>query len=164
MGQPVVHFEIGCRNNAAAQIFYGKLFDWKMTPYGPAAMVATGSAAGIQGHINSLGHEPHNYVTVYVQVDDLPTYLDKANQLGGKTLVPATEVPGMGHFAWFADPEGNIIGLWKPVAPPAPPDQTAGQRAAKTRKLRSAGRKAALTKKRRAAGKKAARTKKWAKV
>jgi predicted enzyme related to lactoylglutathione lyase len=116
MGQPVVHFEIGCRDAAKTQAFYAKLFDWKIEPYGPAGMISTGQSIGIQGHINCLGHEPHNYVTVYAQVDDLQTYLDKAGKLGGKTLVPPTDVPGMGKFAWLADPEGTIIGLWKPAA------------------------------------------------
>jgi predicted enzyme related to lactoylglutathione lyase len=60
-----------------------------------------------------LGHEPFHYVTVYVQVDDLPAYLKKAESLGGKTLVPPVEIP-QGSFAWFADPDGNTIGLWKP--------------------------------------------------
>ncbi len=27
--------------------------------------------AGIGGHISALGHEPHNYVTFYAQVNDL---------------------------------------------------------------------------------------------
>jgi predicted enzyme related to lactoylglutathione lyase len=116
MGQPVVHFEIGCKNVGKLQDFYGKLFDWKFSAHGPAAMVNTGQTTGIQGHINALGHEPHNYVTVYVQVDDLQACLDKAAKLGGKTMVPPTEVPGMGRFAWLKDPEGTIIGLWKPVA------------------------------------------------
>jgi predicted enzyme related to lactoylglutathione lyase len=118
MGQPVVHFEIGFRNAAKAADFYSKLFDWKFQPMGPtpAQMVATGSATGIQGHINQLGHEPHNYVTVYVQVEDLAASLKKAEALGGKTLVPPTDVPGMGKFAWLADPEGTIVGLWKPIA------------------------------------------------
>jgi hypothetical protein len=115
MGQPVVHFEIGCRNSPKTQEFYTKLFDWKIEQHGPAGMISTGQNLGIQGHISALGHEPHNYLTVYVQVDDLQAYLNRAGKLGGKTLVPPTEVPGMGHFAWLADPEGTIIGLWKPV-------------------------------------------------
>lgn len=119
MGQPVVHFEIGCRNSAATQEFYARLFDWKIEQMGPAGMIDTGTTAGIMGHINSLGHEPHQYVTVYVEVDDIEAYLHKASLLGGKTLVPVTPVPGMGHFAWFADIEGNAIGLWKPSAPAA---------------------------------------------
>jgi hypothetical protein len=39
-------------------------------------------------------------------------YLDKAATLGRKTLVPPVEIP-TGTFAWFADPDGNTIGLWK---------------------------------------------------
>lgn len=113
MGQPVVHFEIGCRDISKTADFYGKLFDWKITAHGPAAMIATGQSLGIQGHLTALGHEPHRYVTVYVQVEDLPGYLDKVAKLGGKTLVPPVEIPE-GTFAWFADPEGNTIALWKP--------------------------------------------------
>jgi predicted enzyme related to lactoylglutathione lyase len=29
MPHPVVHFEIGCRDSAKTQEFYGKLFNWK---------------------------------------------------------------------------------------------------------------------------------------
>jgi len=113
MGQPVIHFEIGCRDQAKTSEFYAKLFDWKIHQASPAAMILTGSAEGVQGHITSLGHEPHNYVTVYVQVDDLQAYLDKAATLGGKTLVPPVEIP-TGRFAWMADPDGNIVGLMEP--------------------------------------------------
>jgi uncharacterized protein len=116
MGQPVVHFEIGCRDKEKTEEFFSKLFDWKIERMGPGCMISTGSEAGINGHITSLGHEPHNYVTVYVQVDDLQTYLDKAGTLGGKTLVPPVEIPGQGSFAWLADPDGNVIGLWKTEA------------------------------------------------
>jgi uncharacterized protein len=113
MGQPVIHFEIGCRDSAKTADFFARLFDWQMQAMGPATMVNTGAASGIQGHISSLGHEPFNYTTFYVQVDDVQAYLDKATSLGGKTVVPPVEIP-TGTFAWFADPEGNTIGLWKP--------------------------------------------------
>jgi predicted enzyme related to lactoylglutathione lyase len=115
MGQPVVHFEIGCRDSAKLRGFYERLFGWTTTPAGPAQMVDTKAGSGINGHFNSLGHEPHNYVLFYVQVDDLAASLKKAQELGGSTLLPPTEVPNMGHFAWFRDPEGTVVGLWKPV-------------------------------------------------
>ena len=110
MGSPVVHFEIGCRNKSKTAKFYQDLFGWSMFDTPTAAMIDTapGNApttpgqppkVGINGHINSLGHEPHNYVTIYAQVDDLKASLDKAGKLGGKTLVPPTDVPGMGKFA-----------------------------------------------------------------
>ena|SRR5271165_4554986 len=110
MGNPVGHFEIGCRDSKKTQEFYSKLFDWKITEAGPAAMISTGS--GIGGHITALEHEPHNYTIFYVEVDDVQAYLDKAKQLGGNVLVPPVDIP-TGTFAWMGDPEGNTVGLWK---------------------------------------------------
>jgi predicted enzyme related to lactoylglutathione lyase len=109
----VVHFEIGCKDIPKTQEFYGKLFDWKIQAAGPAAMIETGGTGGIQGHITALGHEPHNYVTVYVEVDDIGAYLEKAQGLGGKKIVGPIDIP-TGSFAWMADPEGTVIGLFKP--------------------------------------------------
>jgi uncharacterized protein len=116
MGQPVVHFEIGCRDKAKTEAFFRELFGWSINEMGPASMIDTGSGAGsgIQGHITALGHEPHHYTIFYVQVDDVPAALAKAESLGGKTVVPPVTIPN-GTFAWFADPEGNTIGLWKPA-------------------------------------------------
>jgi predicted enzyme related to lactoylglutathione lyase len=115
MGKPVVHFEIGCTNSARTAEFFSKLFDWKMEASGgPATMINTGATSGIQGHISSLGHEPHHYVTIYVDVDDVQAYLDKAVALGGKILVPPVTIPN-GTFAWFSDLDENIIALWKPA-------------------------------------------------
>lgn len=114
MGRPVVHFEIGCRDAAATGHFYQQLFDWTTTPMGPALGIQTGSEAGIGGHISSLGHEPHNFVTVYVDVEDLEASCRHAEELGGRTVVPPTEIgAGMGRFAWIADPEGTTMGLWQ---------------------------------------------------
>ena len=112
MSQPVVHFEIGCRDQARTVAFFSELFDWKMQPAGPATMINTNASSGIHGHITSLGHEPLQYTIFYVEVDDVQAYLDKAETLGGKTLVPPVDIP-TGTFAWFADPGGNTIGLWK---------------------------------------------------
>jgi predicted enzyme related to lactoylglutathione lyase len=113
MGKPVVHFEIGCKDKATTSAYYSELFDWKMSDMGPATMIDTAAGSGIQGHMTALGHEPHHYTIFYVQVDDVQAYLDKAAALGGKTIVPPVHIP-TGTFAWFADPEGNTIGLWKP--------------------------------------------------
>ena len=61
-----MHFEIGCRDKARTAEFFSKLFDWNTQEAGPATMIDTGAGSGINGHITSLGHEPHNYVTIYV--------------------------------------------------------------------------------------------------
>jgi predicted enzyme related to lactoylglutathione lyase len=75
-----------------------------------ATLIGTGSDIG--GHITALGHEPHNYTIFYVKVDDVKACLERASSLGGKTLVPPVAIP-TGTFAWFADPEGNTIGLFQ---------------------------------------------------
>lgn len=116
MGQPVVHFEIGCRDQGKTAAFFGALFGWETSAMGPATMIDTkGGPHGIQGHISALGHEPHKYTIFYVEVDDIPAALAKAESLGGKTIVPPVAIP-TGTFAWFADPEGNTVGLWTPKA------------------------------------------------
>ena len=112
MPNPVVHFEIGCRDREKTAAFYQQLFDWQMTPGEMATDIRTGASDPVTGHIVSLGHEPHNYTIFYVKVADVKVYLDKAISLGGKMLVPPVAIP-TGTFAWFADPEGNTIGLFE---------------------------------------------------
>jgi len=116
MGRPVIHFEIGCRDRARTGDFYSRLFGWQITSAGPASNIQTGSAQGISGHITSLGHEPEHYTIFYVEVEDVKAALDQAAELGGKTLVGPIAIP-TGTFAWFADPDGNTIGLLKPAKP-----------------------------------------------
>ena len=49
------------------------------------------------------------HVTFYVEVEDPAAYLARAEKLGGKTVVPPTEIPKSGlTFAFFADPEGHV--------------------------------------------------------
>ncbi len=111
MANPVVHFEIGCRDKAKTEKYYSDLFGWQIQANGPASNITTGGG-GIGGHITALGHEPHHYTIFYVEVEDVKASLDKAVELGGKMLVPPIKIPA-GTFAWFSDPEGNTIGLIK---------------------------------------------------
>ncbi len=64
MAAPIVHFEIGCQDIEKAKSFYGGLLGWEFSAYGNAAMLGNigpmAGTEGIGGHINSLGHPPHN--------------------------------------------------------------------------------------------------------
>jgi len=112
MPNPVVHFEIGCRDTTRTRKLYQDLFDWKIQGAGPAATIAE---AGISGHITALGHEPHNYTIFYVEVADVVAHIAKAESLGCKKIVGPVTIP-TGTFAWISDPDGNTIGLWKSAA------------------------------------------------
>jgi uncharacterized protein len=114
MAQPVVHFEIGARDTQKAFAFYAELFDWKidgqsMKDYG---LVEAGPG-GIGGGIFRASDQFPSHLTIYVQVDDLQMYCDKVVSLGGKVVVPPSPIPGVGAFAMFHDPEGNMIGLFR---------------------------------------------------
>jgi predicted enzyme related to lactoylglutathione lyase len=113
MANPVVHWEITARDGPKQQQFYRQLFDWQVSTDNPLnyAYVNTGGG-GINGGILQQTGRNISYVTIYVYVDDLQTYLDKAEQLGGKTVMPPTAIPNVGKLALFQDPEGNFIGLF----------------------------------------------------
>lgn len=114
MSNPIVHWELNADDSDKAQEFFSKLFDWKVDANNPMnyGLVQTNTGRGIDGGIHHSEEAPKG-VMIYVEVDDLQAYLDKAVSLGGKVLMPVTEVPGMVIMAQFADPQGNVFGLVK---------------------------------------------------
>ena len=110
MGAPVVHFEIGCRNKPRTEDFYSRLFDWKINN----SIVQTGPRS-IGGHILSV-ENPKNYIMIYVQVDDLHDYIRRAKELGGRILSEPVELIS-GCYVWIQDPDGNVVGAWRPWKP-----------------------------------------------
>ncbi len=110
MPNPVIHFEIQVKDAGAAQEFYRKLFDWNINADNPMNYgVVDTQAGGINGGVTNAPTAPQ--VVFYVGVKDLQASLDRSESLGGKTVVPPTEIPGVVTFAMMADPEGNVIGL-----------------------------------------------------
>jgi predicted enzyme related to lactoylglutathione lyase len=114
MPNPVVHWEIVGNDWQKLQKFYGDLFGWNVDVneeflYG---MVTPDGGKGIAGGIGGdMGGGKR--VSVYIEVDDPQAYLDKAEQMGGKTLMPPTEIMEGTTIAMFADPEGKTTGLIK---------------------------------------------------
>ncbi|WAC04152.1 MAG: hypothetical protein OS112_06680 [Methanoregula sp.] len=51
----------------------------------------------------------------FVLVEDIDKVIAKVENLGGKILMPRTEINGVGLVAIIRDTEENGIGLWKPV-------------------------------------------------
>ncbi len=121
MTAPVVWFEILGKNAKKLQDFYGELFDWKINADNPMSygMVEAGGngeepgKGSIAGGIGSAQEGAPGHVTFYVQVNDMDAYLKRLERMGGRVIVPITEIPNMVTFAIFADPEGNMVGLVK---------------------------------------------------
>jgi uncharacterized protein len=116
MGRPVVHWELMSKDPAGVASFYAKIFDWKVQhmPELNYRIVDTGGE-GINGGIVKPDREgpwPGNML-FYIAVDDLDAYRKKIVAAGGKIHVEEQEVPGMGSFSLFTDPEGRMMGIWK---------------------------------------------------
>ena len=114
----VARFEVTGKDGAALRRFYGSLFDWRIQEgaKGSGFGVVEAAENGISGVIGPAHQGGPGHVTFYVEVEDPAAYLARAEKLGGKTVVPPTDVPEFGlTFAFFADPEGNVIGLSKGV-------------------------------------------------
>ncbi len=117
MGQPVAFFEILSPDHERAQAFYRDLFDWQVAAdpqMGGYGLVDTGAGEhAVGGGIGPVDESGGAGVKIYVRVDDLDAYLDRAEKLGGRSLVPPMDLPGdFGRIAVFADPDGNQVGLW----------------------------------------------------
>ena len=120
MANPVVHFEIQGQDQAKLREFYGRLFGWELetmpeTPEGEGMTYtmarAVSNGRGIDGGIGP-SQGGNGLVTFYVEVPDPGAHLKRIEELGGRTVVPETEM-GMVTIALFSDPEGHVIGLVK---------------------------------------------------
>ena len=146
MAAPVTHFEINARDSKRAHQFYSSLFGWSIESMGDPTtgmsygMINTGVKMGINGGIGQAQEGGTPSVTFYVQCEDLQSHLDRAIALGGRVIVPVTEIPGMVTFAQFADPEGNVVGILR--GPQTPPKPAAAKKKAAPKKKPAPGKKA----------------------
>jgi predicted enzyme related to lactoylglutathione lyase len=111
MANPIVHWEITSSDGKPLHDFYGRMFDWDIDTHNEYDYGMVNTKGGVNGGIS--GSPAGNMVTIYVEVDDLQAALDKAESLGGKTIMPPMDIPGAVSMAQFADPAGNVIGLVK---------------------------------------------------
>jgi predicted enzyme related to lactoylglutathione lyase len=50
---------------------------------------------------------------ITIDVESIDLALTQVVESGGTTVTPRTPIPGMGAYAYFKDPEGNVVGLWE---------------------------------------------------
>ena len=112
----VAWFEVTGKDGPALQRFYREPFDWAIEDAGDGSGygLVQGGEKGIGGGIGPAQDGGPGQVTFYVEVDDPAAHLQKAEQLGGQTIVPPTTIEQFElTFAFFADPEGHVVGLSK---------------------------------------------------
>jgi uncharacterized protein len=111
MAHPVIHAEIRSADPDATRAFFSELFGWTYTDgaFPGYSFVDTGAEGAIPTAIGPLQGGADS-VLFFVAVEDVQATLAKAEQLGGKTIQPAQEVPGV-TFGVFADAQGHIVGV-----------------------------------------------------
>lgn len=122
----VIHFEIPADDLSRAQRFYKEIFGWQITQWPgegaePYYMVTTvesdekgmpktpGAING--GLMRRQGRD--DAPVIVIKVSAIEDYLKEIDEAGGKVVLSKMKVGNMDLYARFADPKGNVIGLWQ---------------------------------------------------
>ena len=94
--------------------FYTKLLGWTAEPMGTSTVLKDGDTmvCSIRKKEGPATAAPSHWLT-YIAVPDVDKYIEKSNNLGGRTIMGKTTVPNMGEFAVISDPTGGSFAFWK---------------------------------------------------
>jgi predicted enzyme related to lactoylglutathione lyase len=108
--------ELMTNDVAGAKKFYGELFGWNMRDENTCDITYTLLQIGDReiGGMMAIPTEVHGAPPAwgaYVTVDDVDRQVARAEQLGGKTILPPKDIPDLGRFAVISDPQGAMLAL-----------------------------------------------------
>ena len=125
---PVVHFELPYDDRARMAKFYKSAFGWqarmlgeKMNDYVTATTTETGEKGPKKpGRINGGFYPrkpdwPAQYPTIVIAVDDINRSMKKVMTAGGMVLGEPMDIPNVGRYVSFLDPEGNRVSMLQPI-------------------------------------------------
>ena len=115
MEYKIVHVELSAKDRKALSKFYADIFGWKMEHIDNLNYTTFKASDGVGGGFNPVTTEnPAGTVTIYIETDDVTASLKAIEKAGGTIISPEMEIPKTGKFGIFRDPQGNMIGLFKP--------------------------------------------------
>src|SRR4051812_22317130 len=129
---PVVHFEMPYEDRERMATFYTKAFGWKTNMLGEEMgnyvsvqttdtdenrMVKTPGT--INGGFYKKNPPHHANPTVVISVDDIYAAMKQVTEaggtvLGGQKAGEPDDIPGIGLYVGFVDPEGNNVAMLQP--------------------------------------------------
>lgn len=117
MGNPICYFELMVSDAEKAKDFYGSVFDWKIEKSEMSSdtvyyMIDTG-AEPAGGLMKKPDQAPMFGMSSYILVDSIDETLGKAVAAGAQPGMPKTEIPTIGWWALFMDPDGIPIMLFE---------------------------------------------------
>ena len=125
---PVVHFEMPYEDSQRMAKFYQSAFGWQTQMFGEemgnyvlATTVETDEKGPKRpGAINGGFYPkkpdwPAQYPSIVIAVDDIEKAIAKVVKAGGTVLGEPMEIPGVGRYVSFVDPEGNRVSMLQPI-------------------------------------------------
>jgi predicted enzyme related to lactoylglutathione lyase len=108
--------ELATTDVEGAKEFYSALLGWTTEPAPVEGMKYTLVKAGeervggIMGvKCGTMEMPPH--WGIYITVDDVDETARKSEGLGGKVIVPPTDIPKVGRFSVIMDPQGVVFSV-----------------------------------------------------
>src|SRR5262252_11190670 len=112
MGAPIVHIEFKSSDFSRTAEFYGQVFDWKTQQNAASSYMKLDNPEGPSGGWIRADLMQAPGAVPYLVVDDLPAKMAEVEKAGGRVLVESMPFAGGGEVGLFADPDGNVVGLW----------------------------------------------------
>jgi predicted enzyme related to lactoylglutathione lyase len=117
-------FELMTRDVEGSKEFYKELIEWDFEEMpmqqGGTYTVLNVKGRGVGGIMPMPDRVPECVPThwaTYITVDDVDAVAKKAETLGATIIVPPTDIPNVGRFATFQDPQRAVINIIKYRAP-----------------------------------------------
>ena len=112
MANPVVQFQILSKAPDETARFYSHLFGWRVNADNPLGYreINTGAGEGIHGGIWPAPPQAPNFVQLFIAVDNVRTFTEKAQSAGATMIIPPTSLPDGGEMAILHDPQGMSFG------------------------------------------------------
>lgn len=103
---------------ASAKEFYGELFDWTFTEtktiYGNPYLVVHREGTIVGGMMLKEGNVSDDVMPCwdpYITVNNVEASAKRIEKLGGKIIIPPTDIPKLGCFCTIKDPQGISMNL-----------------------------------------------------
>ena len=110
----ITHIDIPVDDFDAAKSFYSTLFGWQFATYPGFEDYPMWQAPNkISGGGLAPRDESFTQPRSYVEVDSIDEALAKAVELGGTVLQGKQPITETSWWAFFRDPDGNVIGLYE---------------------------------------------------
>lgn len=108
--------ELATTDVEGAKKFYTSLLGWSTEQVPMEGMTYTLAKVGEERVAGIMlnqcpGGEIKPQWGVYITVDDVDATAKKAEELGGKVLMPPTDIPNVGRIAALMDPQGVMFSV-----------------------------------------------------